>query len=54
MHSIPDIKNLCLTPVRHRNVIESDACEGGGVQNSPETEKNNNIEKPPVTVRTEK
>jgi hypothetical protein len=58
LHSIPHIespqkiedKNLCLTPVRDRSVIESDTCRGGGVQNPAETEKNNNIEKPPVTV----
>lgn len=62
LHSIPDIetpqkiedKNLYLTPVRYENSIESDTCEGGGVQNPPESEKNNNTEKPPVTVWTEK
>jgi hypothetical protein len=62
LHSIPHIKspqkiedkNLYLTPVRYENSIESDTCEGGGVQNPPESEKNNNTEKPPVTVWTEK
>ena len=58
LHSIPHIespqkiedKNLYVTPVTYTNVIESDTYKGGGVQNPPETEKNNNTEKPPVTV----
>ena len=41
---------VSVTPVRVDSVIESDTCKGGGVQNPPESEKNNNIEKPPVTV----
>ena len=45
---------MTLTPVRVDYVIESDTCDGGGVQNSPETEKNNNIKKPPVNVLNKK
>lgn len=62
LHSIPHIESqqklennsVTVTGVTDTNVIESNTYEGGGVQNPPESKENNNTEKPPVTVWTEK